>query len=450
MRLYKKQSDLLKKTRSLVNSKFPGFGINKKQEIIRLIYEISKKESVSPEIIIKDIDLSSFENLKKRLLKKRYPYAYLHNEIGRPYLPKMALKEELILDVKKDGFYPKKIFIEKSAWRSRLADKFRGSFPRADYLEIKTLKDYLKTNRNFTIKDYNHRRDTAFIAHENYDFFKRCPCTKKAVGCGYNIFNLSFGCIFDCTYCYLQEYTNSPGLIFPANLDRFFNEFGLYKRSGMRIGTGEFSDSLMLDNITEYCLPIVDFFKKHKDVTFEFKTKSKNIQNLLQARHSGNIVISWSLNPQRIIDENEFFTASLNDRVRSARQCVEAGYKVAFHFDPVMYFCGWREEYKKVTELLFGTIKPKDISWISIGTLRFNPRVKQIIESRFPANKILDEELVPGFDNKLRYPYGIRRQIYEHMLSLLSKYSKKIPVYLCMEDIFMWRELKLRPVAISG
>lgn len=448
MQVYKKQSDLLKKTESLIDSRFPGFGINKKQETVRLVYEISKREFTSPENIIKDIALFDFEKIKQHLLKKRYPHSYLHNYLSRPYLPKIALDKGSVLEIKKTRFYPKKIFIEKSAWRSTLADRFRKSFPKAEHSEISSFKDYLKIHRNSSLKDYNNRRETAFITYENHDFFKRCPCTKKAVGCGYNIFNLSFGCIFECTYCYLQEYTNSPGIIFPSNLDRFFNIFGSHKRPGMRIGTGEFSDSLMLDDITEYSKPIVDFFRKHNDIRFEFKTKSNNIKNLLNVPHAGNIVISWSLNPQKIIDENELLTAPLNKRLKSASECIKAGYKAAFHFDPVIYFNGWRREYKKVVDLLFESVRPEDIAWISIGTLRFNPKVKQVIESRFPGNRILDGELLRGFDNKLRYLYIIRRDIYKYMLGLLSGHSKKIPAYLCMEDISMWRETNLRPVAI--
>jgi len=438
MRVYKKEFERLKNARSIARSRFPQLGVNKKQEITRLLYEISKKESAPPLSIIPDLASNDFNKAKRLLLKRRYPCAHLANEISRPYLPKIKLDASSILDLKKTRFYPKRIFVERSALRSRLANRFRDAFPEAESLEIKSLKDYLRKNRTFKIADYNKRRDTVFITEENHDFFKTCPCTKKAVRCGYHIFNLSFGCIFECSFCYLQEYTNSPGLVFPANINRFFKAFPSYKRPRMRIGTGEFSDSLMLDHITEYSMEIVGFFKKHKDVFFEFKTKSANIDNLLKISHAGNIVIAWSLNPQGIIDESESFTPSLKERIEAARRATEAGYKVAFHFDPVMYFKGWRKEYEKVIGLLFSAIKPRHVAWISIGTLRFNPKVKPVIEQRFPANKILDEELLPGFDNKLRYPGRIRQKIYDAMLKMLSRRSKKLRVYLCMEDASMW------------
>lgn len=442
MQFYKKESERLKKVQSALIARFRQLGVNKKQEITRLVYEISKREGLSPEKIIHDLGQNDFNKIKTELLKRRFPHAYVNSEVPRPYLPKIKLDEDSVLDPKKTAFYPKKVFVEKSAWRSKLADRFRLSFPNAKFSEIKSLRDHLKKNRPFAIRKYNKRNETVFISYENHDFFKKCPCTKKAVRCGYHIFNLSFGCLFECTYCYLQEYTNSPGLILPANIERFFQGFPSYKNPGMRIGTGEFSDSLMLDHITEYSLPIVEFFKNHKDTRFEFKTKSVNIGNLLKASHAGNIIVAWSFNPQKIIDENEFFTPDLSERIKAAKRCIKAGYKVSCHLDPVVYFNGWQKEYEKVIALLFSAIKPKDIAWISIGTLRFNPKVKRIIEVRFPGNKLLDEELMLGYDNKLRYPYKIRHQIYKSILELLFKHSKKLPVYLCMEDAPMWHSFK--------
>ncbi len=210
----------------------------------------------------------------------------------------------------------------------------------------------------------------------------------------------------------------------------------------MRIGTGEFSDSLMLDHITEYSLSIIEFFDEHKSTLFEFKTKSSNIDNLLKAKHSGNIVTSWSLNPQKIIDKNEFLTAGLNERLVSARKCADAGYKVGFHFDPVIYFKEWEREYADVIDLLFSKIRPLDIAWISIGTFRFKPKLKLIIENRFPDNDILDEELLLGYDNKLRYPYKLRYNIYRFLLDTLKKHSKKLRIYLCMEEASIWEKLR--------
>ncbi|MCM8782713.1 MAG: hypothetical protein NC828_06690, partial [Candidatus Omnitrophica bacterium] len=306
-------------------------------------------------------------------------------------------------------------------------------FPKSEFKKIKSLKDFLEKRPRYTIRDYNRRRDCFFVIIEKHDFFKKCPCTKMAVSCGYHIFNLGFGCTFECTYCYLQEYTNCPGIILPSNIEKYFAIFKDYKRPGMRIGTGEFTDSLAIDDITQYSIPLVDFFNKNKEIIFEFKTKSDNIANLVRARHEKNIVISWSLNPENVIRENEFYTASLENRLKAAVECVRAGYMVGFHFDPIIHYNSWENDYNMLVNCLFDKIPPKYIAWISLGTFRFKPNLKRIIENRFPNSTILDEELLMGFDNKLRYPTKIRYIMYKKMVSWLRKRAKNVPVYLCME-----------------
>ena len=437
MQVYPRESSRLKSAQAIVKADFPRFGVNKKQEITRLLYEISKREGIEPEDILEDGEFpQDYLRLKKALLERRYPLAYQDQPSLKTYLPKLQFpahprKSNL---AKNKKFYPRKVFIEKSVVSSELSVRFKGLFPKARFEEIESFKDYRAKNRDFGAGDYNKRQETVFIVRENYDFFKKCPCTKCASACGYHIFNLGFGCIYECTYCYLQEYTNTPGIILPANIGDFFNAFKAYKREGMRIGSGEFTDSLALDRWTGYSFELIDFFKQHPQVTFEFKTKSVEIDNLLKTKHAGNIVVSWSLNPQTVIDENEFFSSSLEERLVAAKRCVDAGYQVGFHFDPVIYFSGWQSEYAQLIEALFARIEPKDVAWISLGTLRFRPELKKIIETRFPENKILDEELLLGYDNKLRYPDKMRYSAYRHIISAIRGYSNDIELYLCMED----------------
>ena len=144
-----------------------------------------------------------------------------------------------------------------------------------------------------------------------------------------------------------------------------------------------------------------------------------------------------------VIDANEFFSSSLEERLAAAKRCVASGYKVGFHFDPIIYFSGWQDEYGRLIESLFAEINPRDIAWISLGTLRFRPELKTVIENRFPENKILDEELLLGYDNKLRYSDKMRYGVYSYMISAIRGHSKDIELYLCMENKKMRGELSL-------
>jgi len=430
----------LKEVQASVNEIFPHFGPNKKREIIRLLYEISKKENQDAKEILKQVSSIDYKAFKKILLKRRYPISY-NEKNWRFYLPDIQLKKEDIVKIlPTNHYYPRRIFIGKNVGNASLVKSFVENFPEAELIEVDNFRDYMKGLYNDKIKSYNRRTENAFLVKEQFDYIKECPCSKGTVNCGYNIFNISFGCIYECSYCYLQEYSNIGGIIFSTNIEEFLYNLTKNVNGTIKIGSGEFTDSLMLDNITNYSTYIIEYLRKYPNIIFEFKTKSANISKLMEVSPSSNIVIAWSLNPEKIIKENEFYCASLEERINAAVSCVEKGYRVAFHFDPIFYYEGWQNDYASVLELVFNKIQPKDVAWISLGTFRFKKELKKIIERRFPSNKILDEELILDFDNKLRYPPRIRIEIYRFMVREIQKYSRKLYVYLCMENKSIWKE----------
>ncbi|MFH1790588.1 MAG: spore photoproduct lyase family protein [Candidatus Omnitrophota bacterium] len=445
MQFHKNAASLLKAVKTCTKRLFPLLGVNKTREIERLLYEIAKRDHVMPKDILPKLVPADFSAAKALLLRKRYPEAHKSGVAVKPYLP------DLIMPLGKRGrisgtaFCPKYIYAEKAAADSWLTLRARALFPKARYEAIASLKSFVSNRGRFTIEDYNRRRETLFIVMEKFDFLKPCPCTKHARGCGYHILNIGTGCIFDCSYCYLQRYINTPGIVIPANIDSFFGAFGcIYgSRRHLRIGSGEFSDSLMLDHLTSYAPQLVSFFKGYPDASFEFKTKSANVENLLKAGPGRNIVVSWSLNPPEIIAENEPMTSTLPERLKAAKLCRDAGYRIGIHFDPIIRYTGWENDYTGLIHTLFTHVLPGDIAWISLGTLRFRPDTKKVIEARFPENSILNGELLIDFDGKLRYPYPARRRIYRTILDTLLKYSPRLPVYLCMEETRMWKDLGL-------
>ena len=470
MRLYKEQKRL-KATQTALRKTNLGFGPNKRQELTRLIYEVSKRDNLSPKAILKGAlgdngfkdAKQTFINLKGYLLKKRFPNTLDKKRGFEFYLPKIdlnnryrILKKNSVSPVRNNGhlrypisngvsFYPKTIFIERDVEGNSLTKSILKRFPRAKRILINRIKDYIKSNQSKSpIGNYNLRAKNLFLIKERYDFIKPCPCSKGVLGCGYYILNLGFGCIYECSYCFLQNYTNTGGIVLPINIEDFLSKLEIFlkgKHCPIRIGTGEFTDSLALDEITGYSKILIDFFSRFENVTLELKTKSINVENILKLNHKKRTVIAWSLNPQSVIDSDEWQTSSLEERLSAARRCCQAGYSVGFHFDPVIYSANWEREYREVVDALFKKINSANIAWISLGTFRFSPRLKTIIEQRFPQSKILDEELMLGFDRKLRYRSKQRIRIYKKMVSWIRSHCRFTLVYLCMEPKEIWREV---------
>lgn len=431
-----------------------NFKLNKNQfqEIKRLIFEISRRDDSSFDKIIKSLDQTldlkyysaknKFFALKNTLIKERFPLTSKQENINSQKIFLSKLQKSCLKNKqkKKKNFYPQKIFIEKSVKNSLFAKNLYSQFPNVKTEIITTYKNYLLKHTFNTAK---FKLPFLFVIQEKWDFIKACPCAKKCLSCGYQILNLGFGCPFDCSYCFLQQYSNSPGIILPANIEDFFISFDkIYKNSKkpIRIGTGEFCDSLALDDITEYSKLLIPYFSQ-KNVLFELKTKSNKIANLLTVKASKNIIISWSLNPSSIIKNEEKGTATLNQRLQAAKKIQNAGFSIGFHFDPIIHLDGWEKLYNETIYKLYSCLK-HPFAWISLGTLRCNRQLKTISELRFEQSNIFYGELLLGTDKKLRYPDFIKKEIYQKIIKIIRSFDKNTPIYLCMENKQTWSDTK--------
>ncbi|KPK89659.1 hypothetical protein AMJ80_09490, partial [bacterium SM23_31] len=286
---------------------------------------------------------------------------------------------------------------------------------------------------------------TLFLRRNRGPFIERCPGTKNHICCNYFVANIALNCHLDCTYCYLRSYLNTQNITVNTNLDDFRAEVeafaGMSREHVLRIGTGELADSLALDEITGFSAEIVPFFAKFDNLLLELKTKADFVDNLLSLDPNGRTIIAWSLNPQNIIDAEEYKCASLEERLSSARLCRDAGYKLAFHFDPVILHDGWEKSYRDVVNMMFDYVHPEDVLWVSLGVLRFTPAGKTAIRKRFPKTSIIYDEMVQCRDGKLRYIQPVRTEIYKKMLSWIIEKSPKTFVYLCMESSAVWNRV---------
>ncbi len=246
----------------------------------------------------------------------------------------------------------------------------------------------------------------------------------------------------DCAYCILQIYFHPPVLQYFVNQDALFKELAseFDQKTRLRIGTGEFTDSLIWEPWTDLTQNLVKAFSHQHHAVLELKTKTTTIEKLRPLKHQRKTILSWSLNTPRVIREQERGTASLYARLRAAAQAEKWGYPLAFHFDPMMIYPGCEEEYLQVLEDLFNTVSKSNIVWISMGTLRFMPALEPVIKTRFPDSDIVFGEFIPGLDGKMRYFKPLRIKLYRRMAQWIQSCAPELLVYLCMEDETVWRK----------
>ncbi|MBF0106186.1 MAG: hypothetical protein HQM16_12765 [Deltaproteobacteria bacterium] len=264
--------------------------------------------------------------------------------------------------------------------------------------------------------------------------------------CHYYTVSLISDCHLECTYCILQDYLkNNPVITIFTNLQEILSEISKKAIENpdaiLRYGPGELSDSLALDPITEFGKDLIRHANQHKNIILELKTKTHNIDHIINEDHAGNTVIAWSINPQNYIEKEEFKCSSLNERFTAARQCLDKKFPIAFHLDPLLYCDAWKDEYTKLIKEVASLFPSQAIAWISMGSLRFTPLLKKIVTDRFPSSKIMTAEIYPNQDGKMRYFRPIREEMYKHLISLFKKYLPDTPYYLCMETRAVWKNV---------
>lgn len=430
-------------------------GVNKKNELTRLVYEISLSRKVSVDDVFSMAGISSlvkegrsdlFHKVKRGLVSIRYPSVEKDSDLHiMPLKVHEGLSECPIWDF---DIHPEQIYVEKDVESLEWTRKLISDFPHAEVSVIDSLKSALKNFRGDDISVYNDRRKNLFLVKNRAAFIKICPCTKKYKRCGYWILNIGFGCPIDCSYCYMQMYSNAPGIMLTANIEDYCEhimEFDSKAAPGTRIGTGEFTDSMALDKYTGYSEYLIPFFRNAVNLVLELKTKVADIDNILKQEPHDHVVVSWSLNTVEMADRFEKGAAAMDERISSALEAARKGFKVGFHFDPVIYYPGWEEGYKEIVDRVFSIKEISDkTEWISIGTLRYTPGLKQVAENRFSDNGIYYQgEFTADSDGKLRYPREIRIDIYEKMVKWIRERNPKSWVYLCMEPSEMWAEAGL-------
>ena len=285
-------------------------------------------------------------------------------------------------------------------------------------------------------------KELLLLSRNKGAFLKACPGTREYTCCGYQILHIGSYCTMDCSYCILQSYFHPPVLQYYVNhedlmaeLDHAFGQPGIH-----RMGTGEFTDSLIWEQWSDLTPRLIRRFSDQSRAVLELKTKTTAVQRLKGLPHNGKTIIAWSLNTPRVIATQERGTASLKARLRAAAQCRSWGYPLAFHFDPLVIYPGCEDEYRLVLEELFAALSPKDIVWISMGTFRFMPALKPVIEQRFPRSKIVYGEFIPGLDGKMRYFKPLRIALYRFMAQSIDRLAPGLTTYLCMEDDQVWTQ----------
>jgi spore photoproduct lyase len=335
-----------------------------------------------------------------------------------------------------------RVFIQEDSRGSRLALRVLEFFS-PEKIEWVRERPFPESQGKLSATEFSRSKKNLYITRFEGKFFKQCPGAQNVACCNYFVLNLGQQCNMNCSYCYLQSYINSPLLTLYSNLDDALNELrsmGVANaKHPVRIGTGEVMDSLSLDELTLYSAELIEFFRDYPNWKLEFKTKSAQVEQFLETPHAGNVVVSWSINPQHVVSREELGTASLHERLLAARKCLEHGFKIAFHMDPMIWHPEWRENYGGLVDEIASRFTPVELPHISLGALRYQPEQRHMMRERFGLTTLaLQGEMFLSRDGKYRYDQEARNEMFNFVIKRFREKDPGWKVWLCMESPESW------------
>ncbi len=113
---------------------------------------------------------------------------------------------------------------------------------------------------------------------------------------------------------------------------------------------------------------------------------------------------------------------------------------MAFHFHPIIYYSGWQEAYPQIALSIMERFDPREVLFISFGSVTFiKPVIKKIRKLGLPS-KILQMEFVTDPHGKLTYPDAVKVKKFSLMYESFRPWREKVFFYLCMEKASIWQD----------
>ena len=322
------------------------------------------------------------------------------------------------------------IYIEKEYLNSKIANNFIRNFPEAKIIKI---DNYLKLFAN-PGRDYYKSKEVMnlFLAKKRGKILKKTPEHYGLPGTiGYALSNM-YNCIYDCSYCYLAGYFKSGDMVIFINYEDMKKEIlRLGKRNdNLIIYAGDFSDSLLFDNLTRFTDNFYEFLSNNPNVSMEIRTKRGNIDGLLKKKPIENLIIAVTISPDEIIKRHEGRTMSLVERIELLKNASHHGYKIGIRMDPIIGY-GDSDLYKKALFDVLKSVKRENVHSIGVGTLRITKGLYKTIIKREIDNQILKG--LKWDSGMYRYNRDDRNKYYEELKNVTIDFDLKDKFYITME-----------------
>ena len=328
-------------------------------------------------------------------------------------------------------FKPQAIYFEKSIENYTLGKELLEKYKDVPKIEIeshnnieemrkKSNKEFLSMKRNLII---GVRKTHKFVEnHKVSDYL--VPYT-------------SSGCIASCMYCYLVcNYNKCAYMRLFVNREEMLDKIiktAEKDEKNLTFEIGSNSDLILENTVTNNLVWTIENFSKTNKGKLTFPTKFAYVDDLLNLMHNKKIIIRMSVNPEYIINNVEFGTSKLKDRVDAINKLADADYEVGILIAPVIFVENWENLYNDLIIYLYENLnnKAKQNIFFEIIFMTYSYVHNAINKEAFPNSiEIYDKDkMVARGRGKYMYKSDYRKYGEEFFREKLKKYFQNNKIW---------------------
>jgi len=243
-------------------------------------------------------------------------------------------------------------------------------------------------------------------------------------------FHTAFGCLHSCSYCHVGDH-----LTIMLDIEKCIEKLEVFMKKHPNQKLYKYdnqSDIMLLEPEYGATKKLVEFFSE-TDKYLMLYTKSDNVDFLLDLDHKGQTIVCFTISNDEVAKKYEHGTPSLDERLKAAKKCQEAGYQVRFRFSPIIPVKDWKRKNKEMIAKVFSETKPEVISLETLCHMsreQFDDIFTDLAYA--PRKKVSEYEL---------FSHRNRKKMYKFFLEEIRKHDSEVRTALCLETPRMWDNL---------
>tara|TARA_B100001559_G_scaffold300077_1_gene285857 strand:+ start:34 stop:732 length:699 start_codon:yes stop_codon:yes gene_type:complete len=203
-----------------------------------------------------------------------------------------------------------------------------------------------------------------------------------------------------------------------------------YKDQPLMLSISYNTDLLAFENILPITNDWIQFAKQNLDLNLEIRTKSALYHSIKDTKPSDQVLLAWTLSPDRVVKKYELNTPPLSKRISAIKSALDDGWKVRLCFDPILHYDGWENDYLELFNKVKSNLNLNQVFDITVGVFRMGNDYFNRIRKSKPSSDLFYENY-NNCDGKKAIDSEKQREINQFVSKFFFDHFDKNKIYFC-------------------